>query len=346
MSTDLKDPRWGDYVPWFLRHKDFNAAGQFSTFFSLVSQRLSRLFMFNEPGIPNLPHFGSWLESESLQRFRFTSATEVSGQISYYFNPKRLDEEAKERAQNDPEEKNVENVRVKWDAARLAVARNPSAEANQTVSSLYVLFGESEKASRDTREERIAAHYNQLVIERLEVLQCLLGLLPKNNSFTQLLIRDLRRFFAESGVMLDIIVTDQVPIIRPMEEPLLQKAVLEELMPRLSSHYPDRAREFIDAYHNLLEGEEGDKVFSDAFKTLEAFARDLTGDTGFMFDRRHLDKNFGNLHATIHETLIKVAGHRGDKASHGRDAPPPHEMRYLLFAICNAALLLLDYPSK
>lgn len=38
----------------------------------------------------------------------------------------------------------------------------------------------------------------------------------------------------------------------------------------------------------------------------------------------------------------KLRAHRGDEAAHGRKAPAQSEIRYLLFQVCNLALLLLD----
>jgi hypothetical protein len=43
--------------------------------------------------------------------------------------------------------------------------------------------------------------------------------------------------------------------------------------------------------------------------------------------------------------MTKLAAHRGDKGGHGRNAPDAIEMRYLLFSICNIALLILDYQE-
>ena len=80
----------------------------------------------------------------------------------------------------------------------------------------------------------------------------------------------------------------------------------------------------------------------EAFKTLEAIAKALTQDNTFEFKNEHLRKHFPNLHPTIHQTMLKLSAHRGDEGAHGRDAPEPHEMRYLLFSICNVALLMLD----
>jgi hypothetical protein len=196
-------------------------------------------------------------------------------------------------------------------------------------------------------ESRKAAHYATIVSERIAVLEAILRLLPNLHEPTAELIHDVRRFFAETGVILDI-KTDEsgLPIIIPLEEPLLQRAVIDDLLPRLSARFPKRARELVDAYHEFLKGTDGDTVFLNAFKSLEEFARELTRDTSFLFDRSHLQTSFPLLHGTIRETLIRLAGHRGDRAGHGKNVLPPHEIRYLLFTISNAALLMLDYPQS
>jgi len=87
-------------------------------------------------------------------------------------------------------------------------------------------------------------------------------------------------------------------------------------------------------------------IFGNAFKALEEVARQMTGDQNLVLsEEKELRKYFPVLHSTIYATIIKLAAHRGDKAGHGRQGPLPHEMRYLLFSICNVALLFLDYPS-
>ncbi|GEM_PF-4016016 len=134
--------------------------------------------------------------------------------------------------------------------------------------------------------------------------------------------------------------------IVPLDEPLLQTEVIDKLVPRLFEKFPERAKELVGAYHVLVSGKDCDSIFAEAFKTLEQLARDITLDSGFVFDKSHLDKHFPLLHPTIHQTLVRLGGHRGDKAGHGKDAPPLHEIRYLLFAVCNSALLLLDYPGN
>lgn len=42
---------------------------------------------------------------------------------------------------------------------------------------------------------------------------------------------------------------------------------------------------------------------------------------------------------------VSYAPRRGDEGAHGRKAPDPYEIRYLLFQLCNTALLLLDYDA-
>ena len=63
--------------------------------------------------------------------------------------------------------------------------------------------------------------------------------LPTQREPTVELIDDIRRFFVETGVTLDI-KTDEggLPIIIPIEEPLLQTAIMDDLLPRLSARFP------------------------------------------------------------------------------------------------------------
>ncbi len=216
---------------------------------------------------------------------------------------------------------------------------------SERVQSLESKLAEARQVAFTTKGKRLESHYRSVVIERIGVLESLLRILPNQSSANVLqLKRDIRRFFAEAEIMLDI--KGDPPLIVPMEEPLLQKEVLDKLLPRLESLFPDRAKELIRAYHNSIAGEDFDTVFSEAFKTLEEIARSLTKDTSFIFDKKNLNKYYPELHPTIHETMIRLAGHRGDEAGHGRSAPDPHEIRYLLFSICNIALLLLDYNDK
>ena len=59
------DKRWGGYIPWFFRYRDYSGAGNFLVFFERASRRIYQFLIYNEPGIPNLPHFDSMLESKS-----------------------------------------------------------------------------------------------------------------------------------------------------------------------------------------------------------------------------------------------------------------------------------------
>jgi hypothetical protein len=69
MSGEKQDERWGDYLPTFLRIRGLALTGDCSQFLARISQRLSRLFQFNEAGFPNLDYIGAVIETETLQRF-------------------------------------------------------------------------------------------------------------------------------------------------------------------------------------------------------------------------------------------------------------------------------------
>jgi hypothetical protein len=197
-----------------------------------------------------------------------------------------------------------------------------------------------------TRPERQKKHWDQKLSERLEVLQALLTLLSQQTEqeALNLLQRDIRRFAADSGVLLDI--EGNPPTLVPREEPLLQQGIIDKLLPRLEQRFPDRAKDLTKAYHDLLNGVDTNTIFGNAFKALEEFARELTGDKNLMLsDAAALSKHFPGLHGTIQATIIKLAGHRGDEGAHGRKGPDEWEIRYLLFMICNITLLLLEYKE-
>jgi hypothetical protein len=342
-------------VPWFLRHSDFAARGDFPTFFSHLSQRLKRLFEFNECGV-NFGHFGSWLEMESLQRFKYDGRETLAASIHRYFDPGTLDYEVRTRIHNNEKEladleKNVRMFELILDPPPQTTGFNQGMKIQPVQPKDRPKFEEAyrnlKSRAETLRSSTKQKYYASLVIERIGVLEALLRILPTQTPWHAVLIQDVQRFFAESQVMLIIKTDDGLPPrIVPLDEPLLQTEVVDKLVPRLSDKFPERARELIGSYHALIGGKDGDSIFAEAFKTLEQLARDITLDSGFMFDKSHLNKHFPLLHPTIHQTLILLAAHRGDKAGHGKDAPPPHEIRYLLFAVCNAALLLLDYPSN
>lgn len=178
---------------------------------------------------------------------------------------------------------------------------------------------------------------------RLDVLQSFLHLVSENHNGTlpRSLVRDIRRIAADCDVRLDI--KGNPPSLVPIDEPLLQKEVIDKLLPRLEAKYPELARDLVDAYNDLLRGEDYDKVFIHAFKALEQLARELTGKTSLLLDDpKVLAKHFPALHRTTRDTVTRLAAHRGDEAAHARKKPDEYEMRYLLFSICNMALLFLD----
>ncbi len=199
-----------------------------------------------------------------------------------------------------------------------------------------------------TREHRTEVHLRPITLDRIATLEALLRILPQayvtQVAIIRNLFRDIHRAMAECGIPLRI--DEKEMLIVPLEETLLQREVLDRLLPRLTARFPEQAHELIKAYHDLLEGMDGNKVFGNAFKALEAIARGLTKNDGLMLSKKeHLTKYFSELHPTIHETVLKLSGHRGDEGGHGGKGPAPYEMRYLLFAICNVALLLLEYPD-
>jgi hypothetical protein len=193
-----------------------------------------------------------------------------------------------------------------------------------------------------TAEERQGKYYRPLFSQRLGVLEVLIRILqPRKGTAFEDFIKDLRAYFAEAEIMLDI--DADTCLINPIEENLLQKEVIDTLMPRLASRFPERAKELTAAYHDMLGGKDFGDIFISAFKTLEEIAKGITNDSKFEFNEKNLLKYFPKIHKTIHTTIVKLDAHRGDRAGHGKVSPEPHEMRYLLFSICNIALLLLDY---
>jgi hypothetical protein len=343
LIIDPQDKRWGGYVPWFFRHGDFTVTGNLLLFFERVSQRLYRLFFHNESVIQNLNHFGAIIESRSLQRYRFKweytqGDASLANSIQNFFDPNTLRNEMGLSLREDAEYKTILNRGNEITAMRWGSPRAPRTDPNGKFTKAYSEYQKLVATRTPILEQK---YYQPLFIQRLGVLEVILTSLQKDNKWVVDLVVDVRRFFAEAQVMLDI-ETDSYEI-RLLEEPLLQKEVLDTLLPRLSSHYPDRAKEFVKAYHDMIAGEDFDEVFVSAFKTLEELARSITKYNKFEFKENDLKKHFPNLHPTIHSTIIKLNAHRGDEAGHAKKAPDPHEMRYLLFSVMNIALLLLDY---
>jgi len=318
---DRDDERWGGYIPWFLRHEDFAGSGDFLLFFGRLSHRSFQLLAHNEVGIPNLPHFASRLESKSHQRYRFTYEPEydlqsVAHSVEKYFNPETLKVEMKDEIFKKQQRRFRSVVRTKG-------------------------LNLAHKKIELIAQKRGQSYYRPLFIERLGILEAMLKILPKEPSGFSDFVQDIRSYFAEAGIMLDI--SQNNYDLELLEEPLLQKEVIEKLLPRLELKFPQRADELVRAYHDMLNGKEFDEIFISAFKTLEEIARSITNDKKFEFKSAFLNKYFPKMHKTIYATIENLNAHRGDEGGHARATPEAFEMRYLLFSICNVALLLLDY---
>jgi hypothetical protein len=344
-KTDSSDIRWGGYIPWFLRHEDIPGSGNFLLFFNRLSHRVYQLLYHDEVGIKNMPHFGSMLESKSLQRYRYTYKSEYGSYslacgVRDYFDTDTIENEMKSAIYNDPVEVELHESFRKIKLSSYGGFRGGLEGDSKKLQQEYQRMEIKAKSSRNTREE---VYYRPLFIQRLGVLEILLRILPHNSEWFIDFVSDIRKYLAESGVMLDINISNYN--IELLEEPLLQKEVIDNLLPRLRSRFPERADELIKTYHDTLRGENFDDIFIGAFKTLEEIGRSLTGDKNFEFSNASLKKYYSGLHETIHLTIIKLNAHRGDKGGHGRSTPAPYEMRYLLFSIYNIALLMLDYKD-
>lgn len=342
-KTDSSDIRWGGYIPWFFRHEDIPGSGNFLLLFDRISHRLHQLLYHNEVGIKNMPHFGSILESKSLQRYRYIYKSEYgSNSFAYgvrdYFDSETLKNEMEPAFYNDPVEVELREFFKKMRLSSYGGFKGGFDGDPKVFQQEYQRMEIKAKSSKNEREQ---VYYRPLFIQRLGVLEILLRILPKNSEWFTDFVADIRKYLAESGVMLDINTSNYN--IELLEEPLLQKEVIDNLLPRLRSRFPERADELIKAYHDTLRGENFDDIFIGAFKTLEEIGRSLTGDNNFEFSNAFLKKYYSGLHETIHTTIIKLNAHRGDKGGHGRSTPAPYEIRYLLFSILNIALLMLDY---
>jgi hypothetical protein len=353
------DKRWEGYVPWFFRYGDYNGAGNFLRFFERASHRIYQLLAYNESGIHNLLHLESVLESKSHQVYRSIknghSASDVASRVRDYFAPTTIKKEMEILLYNDPQEIEFRELnetvnRIGSTRVKMRAILPPGIPPVQNVIPAI----DVERIQREHKqmaiqmdlkaEERQGKYYRRLFSERLGVLEVLIRILqPRKRTAFEDFIKDLRAYLAEAEIMLDI--DPNTSLINPIEEQLLQKAIIDTLMPRLTSRFPERAKELTAAYHDMLTGKDFGDIFIGAFKTLEEIGRGITNDNNFQLNEKHLQKRFPKLHGTIHATIAKLDAHRGDKGGHGKASPEPHEMRYLLFSICNIALLLLDYDS-
>lgn len=349
------DKRWGGYIPWFFRYRDYSGVGNFLLFFERVSHRVYQLLIYNELGIPNLSHFDSMLESKSHQVYRSIKnghgASNVALSVRDHFAPSTIKKEMELLLYKDPEEVRLRELAETLDRmglfAESAVSALPPGimpvrNVAPAIDPKKISQEYKQMASRmnSTVEQRQGKYYRPLFVQRLGVLEVLIRMLPKGTGAYYDFIQDLRSYFVEAEIMLDI--DAETCLINPIEERLLQREIIDTLMPRLASRFPERAKELTAAYHDMLSGKDFDDIFIGAFKTLEEIARGITNDGDFQFKEKDLQKYFPKLHGTIHTTILKLAAHRGAKGGHGKSSPQAHEMRYLLFSICNIALLLLD----
>ena len=336
---NLQDDRWGGYIPWFLRHPDFAILGQFDIFFDRVAHRLKQVVNRGEAGIFSVADLGDIIESDSHQCFRFSSLGTLTAQIETFFAPTQIETETENLTQHDPlviEAVNNYNTFIRRAALNVAIPDLEKLMASPKCQAALTQLNEIRSLRREF-------YRIKLVSGRLTVLEIVLRLVKATPAFSQL--RDiLRKYLAEAQIMLDIAETDGR--IVPMEEALLQKEVIDRLLPRLANRFPQQEKDLVRAYHDLVQGVDTDKIFVLAVKALEEIARRVSGMPKLTLDdQKDLKVAFPDLHPTIYTTIIKLTAHRGDKGAHGRQGPPPHEMRYLLFSICNVALLFLDYPG-
>jgi hypothetical protein len=351
------DKRWGGYVPWFFRYRDYSRVGNFLRFSERASHRIYQLLIYNESGIHNLLHFESVLESKSHQVYRSIrnghGASDVASRVRDYFAPTTIKGEMKALLYENPEEikfrELTKTVSIIGATERKMTAFLPPGIGlvkNVTPAidpeKIREEYRQMTLRMNSTVEQREGEYYRPLFSERLGVLEVLIRILEskKTAAFNDF-IQDLRAYLAEAEIMLDI--DANTCLINPIEEQLLQKEIIDILMPRLASRFPERAKELTTAYHDMLGRKDFGDIFIGAFKTLEELGRGITNDSKFELNEKNLQKHFPKLHRTIHATIAKLDAHRGDKGGHGKASPEPHEMRYLLFSICNIALLLLDY---
>lgn len=345
-KINLNDSRWGDNLPWFIRYETHPMEGDFTNFFNLLCKRLGTLIRHNEAHIANLPYFIEKLESESLQNFLYNHQNNLATQIEEFFHPNGISK-LKETLLNEDIELTIQTKAFYKSYGEFENKKKSITDKKieKKLTGLREDFGIF-KNRRDQQCYFLALKKRIFVLESFFRLLCeQTDLNPEYFSqFIKGLERDVNRFFANNKIPL--IVNGSPLQIVPMEEQLLQQELIDKLLPRLNAFSPNRAKELISAYHDLIEGKPFDVIFINAFKTLEEIARELTMESKFEFNEKYLIKYFPNLHGTIHDTIIKLKAHRGDKAGHAKSAPASHEMRYLLFSVMNIALLLLDYHNK
>jgi hypothetical protein len=180
-GAPFHDERWGDHVPWSLRYNTVAEKGDFHKFMTMLATRLRVLFEQNEANILNIPHFLGRPISESIGRFYAKSGQACANMVYHYFAPATIQDDAKARAANDPEQKACDRLLHGTDRKAYTAAR---------------------AIEQATKPARYAAHWRNLIAERLEVLQSIFVLLQQDKKHDALkaLVRDVRRFAAESGI--------------------------------------------------------------------------------------------------------------------------------------------------
>jgi hypothetical protein len=217
-NPSSRDERWGDYVPWFLRHSAVLHCDDFLKFFSRASQRLERMFTFNEAGHLNLDHLGSRIETDSLQRYQHRLGIALGGQLKYYFDSGTIYNIAAARAQADPDDRRLTELVEKHQNASRFTSAMYGPESDELVQARQI-------ADR-TRSARVSHHLSRIIPERLGVLEVVLVVLAGMEGAglaLQALTRDLRRALAEAHIPLDIRGTP--PQVVALDERLLQEAV-------------------------------------------------------------------------------------------------------------------------
>lgn len=292
---------------------------------------------------------GDAIETDTHQCFRFNSDGTLATQIESYFAPTRIAREADGLTTRDP---SVQGAAQHHRKLLIRNTRNTELSRLEKTSSRLlteaeIIASSAVQAAAGIRDQiqsvQREVHYKGLILQRLTVVESVLRLVKEKPAFPTLRA-DLRRYLAEAQIMLDIRESDGW--IVPMEEALLQKEVIDRLLPRLANRFPQQEQDLVKAYHDLVQGGDADTIFLLAVKALEEIARGVSRRPKLTLEtEKELKAAFPGLHPTIYITITKLAAHRGDKAGHGRQGPPPHEMRYLLLSICNIALLFLDYPG-
>jgi len=342
-KIDFSDKRWLGHIPWFLRHSDFDGGGNFVVFFDRVGHRLKQFVLHGEAGPTlNPSYLGDLMESESHQCFRFDSRNRLDTQLQRYFSPNKVEHDTIELAREDllvtAELERLELIKKKLSRNK-AILYKPEREKKYIVAQnhWYAVLKKQCEVYRPT-----------IVRKRLTALEAFLRLIASSHydkAGIHGLLVHLRRYLAEAQIMLDI--AEDTMLLVPIEQPLLQKEVIDRLLPRLTTRFPQQGKDIVKAYHDLVQGVDNNTVFGNAFKAIEEIARQVSRNEKLLLsDGSAIARSFPNLHPTVRATIEKLAAHRGDKGAHGRNGPDNHEMRYLLFAMCNLALLFLDYPEQ